>query len=107
RVAGAVIVIAFFVIGYTPMMRGLVRGLNRRDELRPAPAVVVLGSSAHRNGTLSNAAQERAVAGYAVLREGYAPRPALTFPASPDAPAWHTGMQHQMQSLRFDYAVDV
>src|SRR5207253_1996921 len=41
----AFLVLCLLVIGYTPLMHGLIHRLERRDRLQPAPAVVVLSAS--------------------------------------------------------------
>src|SRR5207249_1802451 len=51
--AGAAVTVLYLVIGYTPVMRPLMRGLERRDEPSAAPAVVVLGAMTHEDGSLS------------------------------------------------------
>ena len=105
--AGGVIV-AYVVIGYTPIMPPLVRGLERRDTLRPAPAVVVLGAVVHEDGSLADASQDRFLGAYAVLRGGYAPRMVVTDPEeSSTIRSWRPALSRQMRELGLDYPVEV
>src|SRR5438270_8798626 len=67
----ATAIVLLLIVAYTPLMRVLKGGLERRDALRPCPAVVVLGSYAFKDGTLGSAVQARALRGYEVLRQGY------------------------------------
>ena len=107
-VAGTLVTIFYFLIGYTPLIRPLMRGLERHDVLRPAPAVVVLGTSTHEDGTLGSLAQERFIQGYALLREGYAARLVITNPIKTDTfPGWAPAVERQMKSLGLDYPVDL
>jgi uncharacterized SAM-binding protein YcdF (DUF218 family) len=104
--AAAAVVLLLLLFGYTPLSRVLVRGLERRDALRPAPAVVVLGSFARRDGTLSGSAQDRALHGYSVLARGSAERLVLTRPEA-SAPAWDQTIRNQMSELHLANPVDV
>jgi uncharacterized SAM-binding protein YcdF (DUF218 family) len=105
-VAAGVLAVALLVIGYTPLAGQLIRGLERKDEMATAPAVVVLGSYVHSDQSLSSTAQERAVRGFAVLRQEYAPRLVLTRPALAEQ-SWEPAVRRQMGELGLDYPVDV
>lgn len=59
------------VVGYTPLVTSLLQGLTRSDTLQPCPAIVVLSSMTHKDGTLSAHANDRALQGYRLLRQGY------------------------------------
>jgi uncharacterized SAM-binding protein YcdF (DUF218 family) len=104
--AAGIVVAGLLVIVYTPLVPSLLRGLERRDELAPAPAVVVLGSVAWDEQTLSAAAQERFVHGYAVVRQGYAPRLIITRPPPPEK-SWDAAVRRQIRDLGFDFPLDV
>src|SRR5438094_10150967 len=84
----------------------LVAGLETRDELGPASAVVVLNSSVHKDGTLTSAAQERILQGYIVLAKGYAPRLVLTR-GSPPAGSWVDTVSTQFAGLGLKCPIDL
>jgi uncharacterized SAM-binding protein YcdF (DUF218 family) len=104
--AAAVVLIGFFIVGYTPLARVLVAGLEIRDDLGSAPAVVVLSSSVHKDGSLTSHAQERIVQGYLILGKGYAPRLVLTR-GSPPAGSWVDSVAAQMSALGLHMPIEV
>jgi uncharacterized SAM-binding protein YcdF (DUF218 family) len=104
--AAAGVILLLLVFGYTPLSRVMLRGLERHDTLRPAPAVVVLGTFARRDGSLSGSAQDRALHGYLLLSRGYADRLVLTRPDAP-APPWDQTVRSQMSDLHLTNPVDV
>ena len=105
-VCSVLIVSALLVISYTPLMRALRGGLERRDDLRPCQAVVVLGSMSFADGTPEGQLQQRLLRGYALLRQGYASSLVLTRPAEPAIP-WDEAARRQMQELRISAEVEV
>lgn len=103
--AAIVLVLGLMVVGYSPLVPFLMRGLTRTDVLRPCPAVVVLSSSIHKDKTLEADAQSRVLQGYLLLRQRYAPCLVLTdatVPFGAQAPT----VRRQMAQLAFNYPVD-
>ena len=92
------LVAVLLVVGYTPLARILSKDLDRRDTLRPAPAIVVLGGGARPNGTLLSGMQERAVHGYLLAQRGWSPRLVVTRPYQPGE-AWDPVMRRQLDDL--------
>ncbi len=74
RILGALTVVGFIIAAFTPVPRVAARHLAVLPEIRPAGAIVVLGASGYRDGTLGDASLRRAVAGIRLFREGLAPR---------------------------------
>jgi uncharacterized SAM-binding protein YcdF (DUF218 family) len=74
RILGALTVIGFIVAAFTPAPRLAARHLAVMPDIGPAGAIVVLGASGYRDGTLGDASLRRAVAGIKLFREGLAPR---------------------------------
>src|SRR5438270_6171082 len=73
RWVGAAVVILYLLVGYTPVARVLVKQVERNDATAAssgarASAVIVLGSSLHRDGSFTSDAQDRALQGYALLK---------------------------------------
>jgi uncharacterized SAM-binding protein YcdF (DUF218 family) len=106
RALASVLVVAYFLIAYVPITGFLTRRLVRQDPLKSCPAVVVLGSLAFNDQTLSSGIQDRLVTGYTILRQGYAPRLILTRPYPPATP-WDGAVRRQMEELKLDYPLDV
>jgi uncharacterized SAM-binding protein YcdF (DUF218 family) len=104
--AAAGLALFVLVVSYTPLTRVLLRGLERRDDLRPAPAVVALGAAAQRDGSLTAAAQERVLHSYRLLGQGHAPRLVLTRPVAPAMP-WHGEVLRQMREFGLGQPVEV
>jgi uncharacterized SAM-binding protein YcdF (DUF218 family) len=74
RILGALTVVGFIVAAFTPAPRIAARWLVVAPDVKPAGAIVVLGASGYRDGTLGDASLRRAVAGIRLYREGLAPR---------------------------------
>lgn len=74
RIVGALTIAAFIVAAFTPASRIAARRLAVAPDVGPAEAIVVLGASAQRGGTLGDASLRRAVQGIRLYREGLAPR---------------------------------
>jgi uncharacterized SAM-binding protein YcdF (DUF218 family) len=74
RVVGALAIAGFLVAAFTPASTMAARRLAVAPDVGPAEAIVVLGASANRDGTLSDASLRRAVAGVQLYRDGLAPR---------------------------------
>jgi uncharacterized SAM-binding protein YcdF (DUF218 family) len=102
--AGAVVA-ALLVICYTPLVVPAIRGLVRRDPLRPVEAVVVLSSDIKQSGALTPLAQSRLLRGYEVLQAGYARRLVLTRMAPPK-PSYIPVVTRQMQALGLSFPID-
>lgn len=71
---GAVTVVAFVVVAFTPVPKLAARRLAVAPDVGPADAIVVLGATAYVDGTLGDASLRRAVLGIRLYREGLAPR---------------------------------
>ncbi len=99
------LVAGVIIIGYTPLAHALLPQVERRDPLQPAPAVVVLSASLHPDKTMNATGQERVLQGYALLRQGLAPRLVLTNEVVPNGSAVPT-VRRQMKTLGLDYPVD-
>ena len=102
----SLLVAAYFLIAYLPITGFLTRGLERLDVLKSCPAVVVLGSAAFKDQTLTSNAQERLIKGYGILRQGFATCLVLTRPHPPATP-WDGAVRRQMQELKLDYPLEV
>jgi uncharacterized SAM-binding protein YcdF (DUF218 family) len=74
RILGALTVVAFVLAAFTSAPRIAARRLALMPDIGPAQAIVVLGASGYRDGTLGDASLRRAVAGIRLYREGLAPR---------------------------------
>jgi uncharacterized SAM-binding protein YcdF (DUF218 family) len=74
RVVGVLTVAAFLLVILTPVSSTLADRFAVPADIGPAEAIVVLGASAHRDGTLSEISLRRAVAGMQLYHQGLAPR---------------------------------
>lgn len=105
RMAACGLIAALALIGYTPLTKALVPTLVRSDALAHAPAIVVLSTSAHKDGTLDSSGQERSVQAYLLLRQHYAGSLVLTRSVriiGDQTPA----VQAQMRVLGLDFPVE-
>ncbi|MGA2582334.1 MAG: YdcF family protein [Tepidisphaeraceae bacterium] len=93
-----ILLAAIFVVGYTPISNSMLRGLERRDALQHADAVVVLGSGFTTEDVIGAHAQDRLLHGLELMRENIAPRMVLTVPGGP-AVDWPTLVRGEMQQL--------
>jgi uncharacterized SAM-binding protein YcdF (DUF218 family) len=66
-------VVVFFVSAFSPLPNALYRWSASSSEVRPADAIVVLGSSVGDNGVLDCSSLRRAVRGMTLYRSGDAP----------------------------------
>jgi uncharacterized SAM-binding protein YcdF (DUF218 family) len=73
-VVGGVTLVGFLVAVFTPAATVVARRLAVAPDVGTADAIVVLGASADRDGTLSDSSLRRAVAGITLYRDGLAPR---------------------------------
>jgi uncharacterized SAM-binding protein YcdF (DUF218 family) len=73
----------WLAVAFTPLTSWMAQGLVRRDELRPADAVVVLASSLQRDGELTPTSMSRLLHGLELVSQGRAPRLVLTEIAAP------------------------
>ncbi|HLK60185.1 MAG TPA: ElyC/SanA/YdcF family protein [Chthonomonadaceae bacterium] len=93
------------LVGYTPLVDPLMRGLTRSDPLHPCDAVVILSSMTHKDGSLSAHANDRALQGYRLLRQGYSQHLVMS-----DATVRYGSqipeMQRQMAMLGLDYPIE-
>lgn len=97
---------AILLLSLTPIAVPLVRGHQRSDPPRSAPAVVVLASSTTRAGNLAGTAQERVIRGYELLQQGYSDRLILTS-TPPPFRAWPDAVARQLDTLRIKTSVEV
>jgi uncharacterized SAM-binding protein YcdF (DUF218 family) len=74
RVVGAFAIAGFFLAAFSPASPLVARRIAVPPDVGPAEAIVVLGSSINRDGTLGSASLRRALAGIGLYREGLAPR---------------------------------
>ena len=74
RIVGALVVVAFFLGAFTRIPNTLGQRVAVSAAIDRADAIVVLGSSINRDGTLTDASLRRAVEGIRLYREGLAPR---------------------------------
>jgi uncharacterized SAM-binding protein YcdF (DUF218 family) len=74
RLAGMVTIAGFVVAVFTPAPNLVARRFAVPANIGPADAIVVLGSFAHRDGSLSDSSLRRALAGIRLHRQGLAPR---------------------------------
>jgi uncharacterized SAM-binding protein YcdF (DUF218 family) len=78
RLLGAVALLAFLAVAYTPLANALARRLSEPAALGAADAVVVLGAGLGPDGWLSDASLRRFVHGVRLYRRGLAPVLAFT-----------------------------
>ncbi len=105
RALTALFLFGVMIVGYTPLAPWLMNGIVRVDTLRSAPAVVVLSSSVFSDKSLTSQAQERAIKGYELLRQGYAPILVLTQSTNEFGSQIDT-VKRQMKALRMEYPVE-
>jgi uncharacterized SAM-binding protein YcdF (DUF218 family) len=74
RVVGALTIAAFLLAAFTPAPTMLAERLAVPPDVGPADAIVVLGASANRDGTLSDASLRRVVEGIRLYHSGLARR---------------------------------
>ena len=74
RIAGVLTLVGLLVAAFTSAPNVLAARLAVPPDIGPAEAIVVLGASATRDGTLSDASLRRALTGIRLYREGFAPR---------------------------------
>ncbi len=99
------LLIATLAVAYTPLAPALMRGMDRRDEMGPVDAVVVLGGGFVNSQVIGAQAQDRLLKGLELLRAGYAPRLVLTRPGKAGA-VWPSQARDEMKKLRQDFPVD-
>ena len=73
RVVGAVSVILLAAVTFTSLPNMVARRIAVPPAIEPAEAIVVLGASAHEDGTLNDASLRRAIAGIRLYHRGLAP----------------------------------
>lgn len=70
----AVLVLAFLIIGYTPLMFGVASRWVRDDPLAPADAIVVLSGTVNSDGYLNAEGADRLLTALALFQKQAAPR---------------------------------
>jgi len=85
-ILGAVTLVLFAVLAYTPLIGAISRRLDTVPEPGPADAIVVLGAGSTRDGVLSDPSLRRFVGGLLLYRRGLAPRLILMGPAYQGSP---------------------
>lgn len=95
---------ALLVVMYTPLAGILVRGLVRRDPLRPAPVVMILSGEIHADGTFDKDYQARTLHAYTLLAEGMARRLVVSRIAQHDR-SYLPELRRQLAHLRGTYPV--
>ncbi|MGC8782840.1 MAG: YdcF family protein [Armatimonadota bacterium] len=73
RLLGLLGVVGVLLSAYTPLPNVLARALATSSQIQPADAIVVLGSSVYRDGTLGESSLRRAVQGIILYHRGLAP----------------------------------
>jgi uncharacterized SAM-binding protein YcdF (DUF218 family) len=103
--AAGLMVALFGIIGFTPLVSGLMPGVVREEPARPAPAIVVLASDNDRGLEMSAEAQARVLHGYELLGQGYAPRLALSRGAGRNT-SWTEAVRRQMAQIGLHHPVE-
>jgi uncharacterized SAM-binding protein YcdF (DUF218 family) len=104
-VAAASSAAGILVVGYTPLVKPLIRACVRTDKLHPVEAVVVLSSDIFPDAQPTDVAQIRLLRGYEVIREGYAKRLVLTR-LRPPKQSYEPAVEAQMQRLNIDFTIE-
>ncbi|GIV17489.1 MAG: hypothetical protein KatS3mg022_2924 [Armatimonadota bacterium] len=73
RLLGLLGVLGVLLSVYTPLPNMLARALAISSQIQPADAIVVLGASVYRDGTLSESSMRRAIQGIVLYHRGLAP----------------------------------
>jgi uncharacterized SAM-binding protein YcdF (DUF218 family) len=74
RVVGVLTLAGFVLAAYSSMPNAVAHIMMVPPDLGPADAIVVLGASVNRDGSLGDASLRRAIRGIRLQREGLAPR---------------------------------
>jgi uncharacterized SAM-binding protein YcdF (DUF218 family) len=74
RVVGVFTLAGFLLAAFTSAPNAVAHLMTVPPDLGPAEAIVVLGASANRDGSLGDASLRRAIRGIRLYREGLAPR---------------------------------
>jgi uncharacterized SAM-binding protein YcdF (DUF218 family) len=77
-VATVLLGLLWLAVAYGPLSRMLAGGLVRSDALRPADAVLVLGTRMQRDGDPTSAQLSRLLRGLEIVKDGLAPRLIIT-----------------------------
>jgi uncharacterized SAM-binding protein YcdF (DUF218 family) len=73
RAVGAVTILGLGLVSFTPLPNVIGRRVAVAPDVGPADAIVVLGASVNRDGTLGDSSMRRALAGIKLYRHGLAP----------------------------------
>lgn len=73
RLLGLLGVLGILITAYTPLPNVLARALATSSQIQPADAIVVLGGSVYRDGTLGDSSLRRAIQGIVLYHRGVAP----------------------------------
>ena len=76
--AVCLVVAAVLFVGYTPVINTLLPTVEHTDALQRSPAVVVLSTALHRDGTLDAPGQQRALHSFLLMKQGWAGTIVLT-----------------------------
>jgi uncharacterized SAM-binding protein YcdF (DUF218 family) len=88
RGVGALSLVLFAVLAFTPLAAWLSHVLEPRPRLQPAAAIVVLGGGGlHADGTLADVSLRRTLRGIELYQRGLAPLLLFSGPRTPDGPA--------------------
>jgi uncharacterized SAM-binding protein YcdF (DUF218 family) len=74
RLVGAVVIAGLLLVAFTRLPNALAARVAVGGDIGPADAIVVLGASINRDGTLPDSSLRRAVAGIRLYHAGLAPR---------------------------------
>lgn len=105
RIVAGILLTAALVVGYTPLINPLIRGLSRTDPLQPCPAIVILSSNTYKDGVLSAHANDRAMHAYMLLRKGYAHELVMD-DGTVRYPSQIPGVKQQMEMLGLQYPIE-
>lgn len=105
RIAAGAALALMLLIGYTPLMNRLMPTLMVSDRLERVPAIVVISTALHKDGTLNAAGQERFLHGYLLLKQGWGGTLVLTRPI-PSIGDQSPVVMAQMRTLGLDFPVE-
>src|SRR5262245_17874939 len=84
RLLGALTIIVFLAVAFTPLSNVVAGRLAATETLNPSDAIVVLGGGLLRNAVLNQESLRRTVRGIELYKQGLAPLLVLLGPARPD-----------------------
>lgn len=104
-IVGATVGVATLAVGYTPLMRLLLRQIVIRDYLTPVDAIVVLSADIDAHGVPSAQGQRRLSHAFTLLQKHYAPCLVVTKLYAPK-PSSLPFVRHQLQTKKITCMVE-